>query len=156
MTIIGTRIRIAEKVESPIDVLSVLFRRRDDERQPRRVCLLWSGEIIEGMGYKWTILYPKRPSKPLFDALYKQCEGMDMPVLSFFPLEAHLITDSYNVVDALFGFSFKVYVCSHPFPKAERKYFIWSDASSGTNHHYRFYTMCHHWESNKYIVQFEH
>ncbi|WAR29382.1 hypothetical protein MAR_002950 [Mya arenaria] len=33
---------------------------------------------------------------------------MDMPVLSFFPSEAHLITDSYNfVVDALFGFSFK-------------------------------------------------
>ena len=31
-----------------------------------------------------------------------------MPVLSFFPSEAHLITDSYNfVVDALFGFSFK-------------------------------------------------
>lgn len=31
-----------------------------------------------------------------------------MPVLSFFPSEAHLITDSYNfVVDALFGFKFR-------------------------------------------------
>ncbi|XP_052787632.1 NAD(P)H-hydrate epimerase-like [Mya arenaria] len=63
---------------------------------------------LKMFGYKPTIFYPKRPSKPLFDALYQQCEGMDMPVLSFFPSEAHLITDSYNfVVDALFGFSFK-------------------------------------------------
>ena len=59
-------------------------------------------------GYKPTIFYPKRVSKPLYDNLFKQCEGLDMPVLSFFPSEAHLITDSYNfVVDALFGFSFK-------------------------------------------------
>jgi len=59
-------------------------------------------------GYRPTVFYPKRPAKPLYEALFKQCEGMDMPVLSFFPSEAHLITDSYNfVVDALFGFSFK-------------------------------------------------
>ena len=59
-------------------------------------------------GYKPTIFYPKRTNKPLYDNLFKQCEGLDMPVLSFFPSEAHLITDSYNfVVDALFGFSFK-------------------------------------------------
>ncbi|KAK3094766.1 hypothetical protein FSP39_005941 [Pinctada imbricata] len=59
-------------------------------------------------GYKPSVFYPKRPNKPLFEALSKQCEGMDMPFLSFFPSEAHLITESYNlVVDALFGFSFK-------------------------------------------------
>jgi hypothetical protein len=44
----------------------------------------------------------KRPNKPLFQRLVKQCEGMDMPFLSFLPSEANLITDSYNiVVDAL-------------------------------------------------------
>jgi hypothetical protein len=44
---------------------------------------------------------------PLFNRLYKQCEGLDMPLLSFCPSEAHLITDSYNfVVDALFGLTF--------------------------------------------------
>ncbi|KAJ8306700.1 hypothetical protein KUTeg_015741, partial [Tegillarca granosa] len=59
-------------------------------------------------GYKPTVFYPKRPNKPLFQNLSKQCERMDMPFLSYFPSEAHLITDSYNfVVDALFGFSFK-------------------------------------------------
>ncbi|XP_052787194.1 NAD(P)H-hydrate epimerase-like [Mya arenaria] len=63
---------------------------------------------LKMFGYKPTIFYPKRPSKPLFEALYQQCEGMGMPVLSFFPSEAHLITDSYNfVVDALFGINFK-------------------------------------------------
>lgn len=63
---------------------------------------------LKMFGYKPTIFYPKRPNKPLYNALFKQCEGMDMPCLSFFPSEAHLITDSYNfVVDALFGFSFK-------------------------------------------------
>lgn len=59
-------------------------------------------------GFKPSIFYPKRPNKPLFQSLVKQCEGMDMPFLSFLPSEANLITDSYNlVVDALFGFSFK-------------------------------------------------
>ncbi|XP_076081893.1 NAD(P)H-hydrate epimerase-like isoform X4 [Mytilus galloprovincialis] len=59
-------------------------------------------------GYKPSIFYPKRPNKPLFQSLVKQCEGMDMPFLSFLPSEASLISDSYNlVVDALFGFSFK-------------------------------------------------
>ncbi|KAK3578363.1 hypothetical protein CHS0354_025454 [Potamilus streckersoni] len=59
-------------------------------------------------GYKPTVFYPKVPNKPLFQNLRLQCERMDMPFLSFFPSEAHLITDSYNlVVDALFGFSFK-------------------------------------------------
>ncbi|XP_061170436.1 NAD(P)H-hydrate epimerase-like isoform X1 [Saccostrea echinata] len=59
-------------------------------------------------GYRPTVFYPKKPNKPLFDALSKQCEGMDLPFLSYFPSEAHLIQDSYNlVVDALFGFSFK-------------------------------------------------
>ncbi|XP_052265391.1 NAD(P)H-hydrate epimerase-like isoform X3 [Dreissena polymorpha] len=63
---------------------------------------------LKMFGYKPTVFYPKRPSQALFDNLWKQCEGMDMPLLSFFPSEAHLITDSYNfVVDALFGFSFK-------------------------------------------------
>ncbi|WAR29465.1 NNRE-like protein [Mya arenaria] len=71
------------------------------------VTLLYARQV-NMFGYKPTIFYPTRPSKPLFDALYKQCEGMDMHVLSFFPSEAHLITDSYNfVADALFGFSFK-------------------------------------------------
>ncbi|WAR29481.1 NNRE-like protein [Mya arenaria] len=65
-------------------------------------------QLMELAGYSCAVAIAKRPSKPLFDALYQQCEGMDMPVLSFFPSEAHLITDSYNfVVDALFGFSFK-------------------------------------------------
>ncbi|XP_048756871.2 NAD(P)H-hydrate epimerase-like isoform X1 [Ostrea edulis] len=59
-------------------------------------------------GYKPTVFYPKRPNKPLFEGLSKQCEGMDLPFLSYFPSEPHLIHDSYNlVVDALFGFSFK-------------------------------------------------
>ncbi|KAH3868984.1 hypothetical protein DPMN_032139 [Dreissena polymorpha] len=41
---------------------------------------------------------PRVTSQALFDNLWKQCEGMDMPLLSFFPSEAHLITDSYNFV----------------------------------------------------------
>ncbi|XP_060552582.1 NAD(P)H-hydrate epimerase-like [Ruditapes philippinarum] len=62
---------------------------------------------LKMFGYKPTIFYPKRPNKPLFNHLYKQCEGLDMPLLSFFPSEAHLITDSYDfVVDALFGLNF--------------------------------------------------
>ncbi|XP_060587170.1 NAD(P)H-hydrate epimerase-like isoform X1 [Ruditapes philippinarum] len=63
---------------------------------------------LKMFGYKPTIFYPKRPNNPSFDSLFKQCESLDMPVLSFFPSEPHLITDSYNfVVDALLGLGFK-------------------------------------------------
>ncbi|XP_071098552.1 NAD(P)H-hydrate epimerase-like isoform X1 [Haliotis cracherodii] len=59
-------------------------------------------------GFKPSIFYPKQPNKPLFESLRRQCEGMDMPFLSFFPSDPQLIKDSYNlIVDALFGFSFK-------------------------------------------------
>ncbi|PVD36292.1 hypothetical protein C0Q70_03270 [Pomacea canaliculata] len=59
-------------------------------------------------GYKPSIFYPKQSNKPLFQNLRAQCEQMDMPFLSFFPSEPHLIAESYNlVIDALFGFSFK-------------------------------------------------
>jgi hypothetical protein len=59
-------------------------------------------------GYNPTIYYPKRPNKPLFNGLFKQCEGLEMPFLSTFPSGSQSVTDSYNfIVDALFGFSFK-------------------------------------------------
>ncbi|KAL8558275.1 hypothetical protein ACOMHN_063969 [Nucella lapillus] len=59
-------------------------------------------------GYKPSIFYPKINNKPLFQNLRRQCEQMDMPFLSFFPSEAHLIADSYNlVVDAIFGHNYK-------------------------------------------------
>ncbi|CAL8298928.1 unnamed protein product [Lota lota] len=57
-------------------------------------------------GYEPTILYPKRPNKPLFQGLTTQCEKMDIPFLSEMP-EAKVIDQAYNlVVDAIFGFSF--------------------------------------------------
>lgn len=64
---------------------------------------------LKMFGFKPSIYYPKQNTKnSIFTNLMKQCEGMDMPFLSFFPSEPHLITQSYNlVVDALFGFSFK-------------------------------------------------
>ncbi|XP_041356497.1 NAD(P)H-hydrate epimerase-like isoform X2 [Gigantopelta aegis] len=59
-------------------------------------------------GYRPSVFYPKQPNKPLFESLRRQCEGMDMPFLSFFPSVPQLIVDAYNlVVDGLFGFSFK-------------------------------------------------
>ncbi|KAM9737401.1 NAD(P)H-hydrate epimerase [Menidia menidia] len=57
-------------------------------------------------GYEPSILYPKRPSKPLFQALTTQCQKMDIPFLSEMP-EAGVIDEAYNlVIDAIFGFSF--------------------------------------------------
>uniref|UniRef100_UPI00398EAC1B NAD(P)H-hydrate epimerase n=1 Tax=Pristiophorus japonicus TaxID=55135 RepID=UPI00398EAC1B len=59
-------------------------------------------------GYEPTIFYPKRPSKPLFQALTTQCQKMDIPFLTEFPSEPLFIDEVYNlVVDAIFGFSFK-------------------------------------------------
>lgn len=58
-------------------------------------------------GYEPTVLYPKRPSKPLFQGLTTQCQKMEIPFLTEMP-EAEVIDEVYNVVvDAIFGFSFK-------------------------------------------------
>lgn len=58
-------------------------------------------------GYEPTILYPKRPNKPLFQGLTTQCQKMDIPFLTEMP-EAEVIDEAYNlVIDAIFGFSFK-------------------------------------------------
>ncbi|CAN9503684.1 unnamed protein product [Ophioblennius macclurei] len=58
-------------------------------------------------GYEPTILYPKRPNKPLFQGLTTQCEKMEIPFLTEMP-EARVIDGAYNlVIDAIFGFSFK-------------------------------------------------
>ncbi|XP_061110197.1 NAD(P)H-hydrate epimerase [Conger conger] len=59
-------------------------------------------------GYEPSVLYPKRPNKPLFHSLTTQCEKMDIPFLSEMPSEAAVIDEAYNlVVDAIFGFSFQ-------------------------------------------------
>uniref|UniRef100_A0A673UHX6 NAD(P)H-hydrate epimerase n=1 Tax=Suricata suricatta TaxID=37032 RepID=A0A673UHX6_SURSU len=61
-------------------------------------------------GYQPTIYYPKRPNKPLFNALVTQCQKMDIPFLGEMPPEVggSLIDELYElVVDAIFGFSFK-------------------------------------------------
>ncbi|XP_067878674.1 NAD(P)H-hydrate epimerase [Heterodontus francisci] len=59
-------------------------------------------------GYEPSIFYPKRPSKPLFQALTAQCQKMGIPFLTEFPSEPLFIDEVYNlVVDAIFGFSFK-------------------------------------------------
>lgn len=59
-------------------------------------------------GYNPTLFYPKKPNKPLFDNLTKQCQGMELPFLSEFPTDVEVIQSSYSlVVDALFGFSFQ-------------------------------------------------
>ncbi|XP_076864415.1 NAD(P)H-hydrate epimerase [Brachyhypopomus gauderio] len=58
-------------------------------------------------GYEPSVLYPKRPNKPLFHNLTTQCERMEMSFLTEMP-EAEEIDEVYNfVVDAIFGFSFK-------------------------------------------------
>ncbi|XP_076157099.1 NAD(P)H-hydrate epimerase isoform X1 [Alosa pseudoharengus] len=58
-------------------------------------------------GYEPTILYPKRPNKPLFNSLTIQCEKMGISFLTEMP-EDEVIDEAYNlVVDAIFGFSFQ-------------------------------------------------
>lgn len=36
-------------------------------------------------GYEPTILYPKRPNKPLFQGLTTQCQKMEIPFLTEMP-----------------------------------------------------------------------
>nr|CAG4644198.1 EOG090X0AXR [Lepidurus arcticus] len=58
-------------------------------------------------GFLPEIFYPKRPSKPLYQNLTKQCQIMEIPLLESCPSFPHVV-DTYDlVIDALFGFSFK-------------------------------------------------
>lgn len=56
-------------------------------------------------GYQPTILYPKRTQKPLYQNLVTQCEKNGITFIEEIPSDL----DQYNViVDAIFGFSFKL------------------------------------------------
>nr|CAG4652066.1 EOG090X0AXR [Triops cancriformis] len=58
-------------------------------------------------GFLPKIFYPKRPAKPLYQNLTKQCEVMQIPLLDRCPTLAQVSSTYDVVVDALFGFSFK-------------------------------------------------
>ena len=60
------------------------------------------------------ILYPKPTQKPLYERLVTQCKSLSMPFTTWEELQGSSLTDKYDlVVDAMFGFSFKVraYCC---------------------------------------------
>eukprot|EP01116_Phalansterium_solitarium_P007674 TRINITY_DN2049_c0_g1_i2.p1 TRINITY_DN2049_c0_g1~~TRINITY_DN2049_c0_g1_i2.p1 ORF type:complete len:171 (-),score=37.88 TRINITY_DN2049_c0_g1_i2:564-1076(-) len=54
-------------------------------------------------GYEPLVVYPKRPDKPLFKALVRQCEAFGLPLTDALPQPF----DADVVLDAIFGFSFK-------------------------------------------------
>ncbi|XP_074206439.1 yjeF N-terminal domain-containing protein 3 isoform X3 [Camelus bactrianus] len=54
--------------------------------------------------YEPTIFYPTRSLDPLHRDLTTQCEKMDIPFLSYLPMEVQLINNAYGlVVDAVLG-----------------------------------------------------
>ncbi|KAB1259779.1 YjeF N-terminal domain-containing protein 3, partial [Camelus dromedarius] len=54
--------------------------------------------------YEPTIFYPTRSLDPLHRDLTTQCEKMDIPFLSYLPMEVQLINNAYRlVVDAVLG-----------------------------------------------------
>ncbi len=67
---------------------------------------------LKHFGHHPTILYPKRGKNPFFSQLCKQCDNLNIPILSSLPAteaaEYENIFNEYDlIVDALFGFSFK-------------------------------------------------
>ncbi|XP_009775272.1 pyridoxine/pyridoxamine 5'-phosphate oxidase 1, chloroplastic isoform X1 [Nicotiana tabacum] len=61
---------------------------------------------LHHFGYKPSICYPKRNTKPLFAALVTQLESLSIPFLSEEQLSVQLSSDYDIIVDAIFGFSF--------------------------------------------------
>jgi len=59
-------------------------------------------------GYHPEIFYPKRPDKELYTSLTKQCQHFDIPFLDTCPSVAEINSKYLLIVDALFGFSFKL------------------------------------------------
>ncbi|XP_018494572.1 NAD(P)H-hydrate epimerase [Galendromus occidentalis] len=62
---------------------------------------------LKWFGYDPCIFYPKQTAKPIFAALRRQCEEMEISFMSFLP-DANLVDNNFTLaVDALFGFGFK-------------------------------------------------
>jgi len=57
-------------------------------------------------GYEVGVVYPKRPSKPLFVNLAEQMKMNGIPLLIELPQQPNLDTDYDLLVDAVFGFTF--------------------------------------------------
>ena len=58
------------------------------------------------------ILYPKPTQKPLYEGLVTQCKSLSLPFLAWDDVHHNGLRDKYDlVVDAMFGFSFKVRIC---------------------------------------------
>ena len=63
-------------------------------------------------GYSPVIYYPKRPAnKPLFANLVTQCLKMELDFVEEAPSLESMDKDFGVILDALFGFSFKVCIC---------------------------------------------
>uniref|UniRef100_A0A8C4RBS0 ApoA-I-binding protein 2 n=1 Tax=Eptatretus burgeri TaxID=7764 RepID=A0A8C4RBS0_EPTBU len=70
-------------------------------------CGLVCARHLKMFEFEPSIYYPKRPCRPLCQALTTQCEKLDIPFLSYLPMEVQLINDAYFfVVDAIFGSGF--------------------------------------------------
>ncbi|XP_074206438.1 yjeF N-terminal domain-containing protein 3 isoform X1 [Camelus bactrianus] len=79
--------------------------------------------------YEPTIFYPTRSLDPLHRDLTTQCEKMDIPFLSYLPMEVQLINNAYGlVVDAVLGPG--VEPGEHRVPAAHPGPVAWADVSS--------------------------
>ena len=55
------------------------------------------------------ILYPKPTQKPLYEGLVTQCKSLSLPFPTWDDVQQSGLKDKYDlIVDAMFGFSFKV------------------------------------------------
>ncbi|CAG7881429.1 unnamed protein product [Brassica rapa] len=61
---------------------------------------------LHHFGYKPSICYPKRTSKPLYTGLVTQLESLSVPFVSVDDLPEDLSKDFDVIIDAIFGFSF--------------------------------------------------
>ena len=55
------------------------------------------------------ILYPKPTQKPLYERLVTQCKSLSLPFRTWEKVQEAPLTEQYDLImDAMFGFSFKV------------------------------------------------
>jgi len=55
------------------------------------------------------ILYPKPTQKPLYEGLVTQCKSLSLPFPTWDDVQHGSLREKYDlIVDAMFGFSFKV------------------------------------------------
>uniref|UniRef100_K3WEQ7 NAD(P)H-hydrate epimerase n=1 Tax=Globisporangium ultimum (strain ATCC 200006 / CBS 805.95 / DAOM BR144) TaxID=431595 RepID=K3WEQ7_GLOUD len=118
MELAGLSVACAIGKEYPSPAIALSSNAQSASREYKNVLLvagpgnnggdaLVAARHLKHFGYSPTLLYPKRPSRPLFEGLVTQCQQLDIPFVDQVATADAVDARFDLIVDGIFGFSFE-------------------------------------------------